>query len=107
MVSNRGRVTTSKRWEDYRKDWEGLFSGTPGPVTFELSDLDVTVVGAVAYSHSIQDMRWTGAGGAPTELTVRVTDVYRKTAGRRRIVQEHVSAPVDLGTDKGDLLSKP
>jgi len=65
------------------------------PVTFKISDLDVTAVGSVAYSHSIQDVHWTGAGGAAVEMTVRVTDVYRKVAGKWRIVQEHVSVPVD------------
>jgi ketosteroid isomerase-like protein len=41
------------------------------------------------------------------DMTVRVTDVYRKQDGRWRIVQEHVSAPIDLATGKGDLTSKP
>lgn len=94
-------------WEDYRKDWSDLLGSIAGPVSFTLSDLDVTVVGPVAYGHSIQDLRWTAAGGAASELTVRVTDVYRKTAGQWRIVQEHVSVPVDLDTGKPDLLSKP
>ncbi|HUO13160.1 MAG TPA: SgcJ/EcaC family oxidoreductase [Caulobacteraceae bacterium] len=94
-------------WEDYKKDWEGLFATTPGPVTFKISDLSVTVVGPVAYGHSIQDLRWTAANGQAAELTVRVTDVYREQAGKWRIVQEHVSAPVDLDTGKADLLSKP
>jgi uncharacterized protein (TIGR02246 family) len=94
-------------WEDYKKDWEGLFGAITGPVTFKISDLDVTAVGSVAYSHSIQDVHWTGAGGAAVEMTVRVTDVYRKVAGKWRIVQEHVSVPVDLDTGKGDLKSKP
>jgi hypothetical protein len=38
---------------------------------------------------------------------VRVTDVYRKLKGKWLIVQEHVSVPVDLATQKPDLLSKP
>jgi len=38
---------------------------------------------------------------------VRVTDVYRKTGGRWKIVQEHVSVPVDFATGKPDMLSKP
>jgi len=38
---------------------------------------------------------------------VRVTDVYRKVGGAWLIVLEHVSVPVDLGTGKGDLASKP
>jgi uncharacterized protein (TIGR02246 family) len=94
-------------WEDYKKDWESLFGGMPGSVTFKIMDLDVTAVGSVAYSHSVQSVRWTAAGGAKVELTARVTDVYRKTAGEWRIVQEHVSVPVDLDTGKGDLMSKP
>ena len=41
------------------------------------------------------------------DLVVRVTDVYRKLKGKWLIVQEHVSVPVDLATQKPDLLSKP
>ena len=92
-------------WEDYKKDWEGFLRGVSGPVTFKISDLAITVVGTVAYSHSIQDIRWTDKGA--TELTVRVTDVYRQSAGKWLIVQEHVSTPVDIATGKADLLSKP
>jgi uncharacterized protein (TIGR02246 family) len=94
-------------WDDYKKDFTDLIGATPGPISFKMSDLDVTVVGSVAYGHSIQDMHWTAAGGQAAELVVRVTDVYRKAGGKWRIVQEHVSVPVDLDTDKGDLLSKP
>jgi ketosteroid isomerase-like protein len=94
-------------WDDYKKDWDSFVTGVPGPVKFTLSDLDVTVVGVVAYGHSVQDMRWTNKDGSPGALTVRVTDVYRKSASGWAIVQEHVSVPVDLDTDKPDLLSKP
>jgi hypothetical protein len=38
---------------------------------------------------------------------VRVTDVYRKLKGKWLIVQEHVSVPVDLATQKPDLQSRP
>jgi ketosteroid isomerase-like protein len=43
----------------------------------------------------------------PIDLTVRVTDVYRKINGTWLIVHEHVSVPVDLDTGKPDLSSKP
>ena len=92
---------------DYKADWEGLFAAFPGPLSVELSDLSVTVVGSVAYGHSIQDGHFTTKDGAKTELVVRVTDVYRKNGGKWKIVQEHVSVPVDLDTQKPDLLSKP
>jgi ketosteroid isomerase-like protein len=67
----------------------------------------VTVVGAVAYGHSIQSIETTAKDGTKSELVVRVTDVYRKAAGHWKIVQEHVSIPVDTTTMKPDPLSKP
>jgi uncharacterized protein (TIGR02246 family) len=91
----------------YKKDWEDVFAGTVGPVKFSVSDLAVTVVGAVAYGHSIQSIGWTGKDGKSTSAVVRVTDVYRKAGGKWLIVQEHVSVPVDLGTGKPDMMSKP
>jgi uncharacterized protein (TIGR02246 family) len=91
----------------YRKDWEGFMSGFMGPVKFEVSDLAVEVAGPVAWSHSIQRAAGTDPTGKPSDVTVRVTDVYRKTADGWRIVQEHVSVPVDLDTGKADLQSKP
>jgi ketosteroid isomerase-like protein len=94
-------------WADYKADWEGTFKSTPGPIHFSISHLGVTVVGPVAYGHSIQTETFTRANGAKGELVVRVTDVYRKLDGRWLIVQEHVSVPVNLDTGKPDLLSKP
>jgi len=94
-------------WAAYKKDWEGLLAGFPGPVNVDLSELSFTVVGPVAYGHSIQDAHFTTKDGAKIELVVRVTDVYRKLGGKWKIVQEHVSVPVDLDTGKPDLLSKP
>ena len=94
-------------WADYKTDWDGLLAAFPGPLSVELSDLSVTVVGSVAYGHCIQDAHFTTKDGAKVELVVRVTDVYRKIGGKWKIVQEHVSVPVDLDTQKPDLLSKP
>jgi ketosteroid isomerase-like protein len=94
-------------WSNYKKDWQELFAAFPGPVTFSISDLDITVVGSVAYSHSIQAGQLTDKDGSKLDLTVRVTDVYRKLKGKWLIVQEHASVPVDLATQKPDLLSKP
>ncbi|HTV78749.1 MAG TPA: nuclear transport factor 2 family protein, partial [Steroidobacteraceae bacterium] len=94
-------------WQAYKKDWEEVLAAYPGPVSVKIADLDITVVGTVAYSHSIQEGTLTGKDGTRTHLAVRVTDVYRKMKGQWLIVQEHVSVPVDLATQKPDLLSKP
>jgi len=94
--------------EAYKKDWEDFFSQLPGPLTVDMSDLSVTTNGSdLAYSHSIQHVAGTFADGKPLDLTVRVTDVYRKMGGKWMIVHEHVSVPVDLKTGAADLQSKP
>lgn len=94
-------------WPAYKKDFDDLFATFPGPVSFKVADLSITVVGDVAYGHSIQDSNFTAKDGTKVELVVRVTDVYRKIDGKWLIVQEHVSIPVDLDTMKPDPLSQP
>jgi uncharacterized protein (TIGR02246 family) len=93
--------------EAYRKDWEGLFAAYPGPLSNEISEQSITVVGPVAYGHNVQTGYFTSKNGSRTDVVVRVTDVYRKINGKWLIVQEHVSFPVDIDTAKADLMSKP
>jgi uncharacterized protein (TIGR02246 family) len=94
-------------WEDYKKDWQDFLAMVPGPLKFDISELSVETDGRLGFSHSIQHMSWKGADGSPMEMTVRVTDVYRKMDDKWLIVQEHASVPVDLTTGKADLMSKP
>jgi len=91
----------------YRKDWETFLGSFDGPITVELTSLDVGADRNLAYSHSIQRVAGTDKQGKKLDLTVRVTDIYKKTRGRWQIIHEHVSVPVDLETDKPDLNSKP
>ncbi len=91
----------------YRKDWEGFLGTLEGPITAELSDLDVTTAGGLAYGHSIQRLAGTDKKGKKVDLTLRVTDGYKKVNGHWLIAHEHVSVPVDLDTAKPDLSSKP
>ena len=94
-------------WDDYKRDWEGLFSAFPGPASDKMSELSITVVGPVAYGHHIEDTTFTQKDGTTKEMVVRTTDVFRKMNGKWLIVQEHVSFPVDITTGQADLLSKP
>ena len=91
----------------FRKDWDEFLGSTKGPLKYEITDLEVTAVGTVAYAHSIQRIVATGVKGDPIDLTTRVTDVYRKIKSNWVIVQEHISIPVDLDTGKPDFASKP
>jgi len=91
----------------YRKDWTDFLGSFNGPLKFEISDLSVMADGTMGFSHSIQHVTGTDTKGQPVDLTVRVTDVYRKIKGNWLVVHEHVSVPVDLDTGKPDLSSKP
>ena len=91
----------------FRKDWDEFLGSTKEPLKYEITDLDVTAVGTVAYAHSIQRIVAIGVKGDPIDLTTRVTDVYRKIKSNWVIVQEHISIPVDLDTGKPDFASKP
>lgn len=94
-------------WEAYKKDWEGLFAAYPGPVKDSMSELNITVVGPVAYARHVEASHFTRKDGTGVDAVVRVTDVFRKSNGKWLIVQEHVSFPVDIDSGKADLLSKP
>jgi ketosteroid isomerase-like protein len=91
----------------YRKDWVEFFAAFKGTPKFDISDLGITVDGNLAFSHSIQHVRGTNPQGQPVDLTVRVTDGYRKIGDNWLIVLEHVSVPVDLMTGKPDFASTP
>ncbi|MBV9903108.1 MAG: nuclear transport factor 2 family protein [Alphaproteobacteria bacterium] len=91
----------------YRKDWQGFVGSYKGPIKFTLSDLAISVEGNLGYGHSVQRIVGTDQKGVASDMTVRVTDVYRKTNGQWLIVQEHVSVPVDLETMKPDVHSRP
>jgi ketosteroid isomerase-like protein len=81
-----------------------FFRGAP---KFYITDLAVDVEGNLGFSHSIQRVSGMDTKGQPIDLTVRVTDGYRKIGGDWLIVLEHVSVPVDLVSGKPDLSSKP
>lgn len=91
----------------YKKDWAGVFAGCADSPKMEISDLDITSDGKLAFSHSIQHFVCTDAKGGKLDLTMRATDAYKKVNGKWLIVHEHFSAPVDLATGKADLTSKP
>jgi len=93
--------------EAYRKDWQDFLATLKGPLKLEINDLAIRADRTLAYSHSIQHVTGTDTTGQPIDLTVRVSDVYRKIKGQWLIEHEHVSVPVDLATGKPDLASKP
>jgi ketosteroid isomerase-like protein len=98
----------------YRKDWENTLNGLSN-MKFDISDLAISNDGQLGYSHSIQHLGATETvvvkkkkKTQKIDITVRVTDVYKKIGSDWKIVQEHVSVPIDLNHgNKPDLSSKP
>ena len=91
----------------YRKDWEEVFDQFAGPLEVDISEMDVTVGGDVAYAHYIHHVVGTTKRGKNADITVRVTDCFKKVKGKWLIAHTHVSVPVDMRSDKADLTSKP
>ena len=91
----------------YRKDWEGFLAAYPGGVQAEVSDWKAETEGNLGYGHGIVRTSGQDKDGKPLDLTLRVTDVYKKMNGKWLVVHEHVSWPVDLETGKADFSSKP
>ena len=91
----------------YRKNWEGFLAAYPGALHAEVTDWKTEAEGSLAYGHGIFRTTGQDKDGTPLDLTLRVTDVYRKANGKWLVVHEHVSWPVDLTTGKADLMSKP
>jgi ketosteroid isomerase-like protein len=71
-----------------------------------VGDLDITTGENIAYGHSVQHASFTDQDGKKFELTVRVTDGYKRVDGQWLVAHEHVSIPVDLATMKPDPGSK-
>ena len=90
----------------YRKDRNKFFAIFNGPVEFEISALNVATYGGFGFGHSIQHFGGMSFKGRPIDLTVRVTDVYRRFEGDWLVVHEHVSVPVDFDTGDLDLSAK-
>ena len=79
------------------KPWHGFLDMFKGPINAEVNDLVINSDGKIAYSRSVQRVSGTTNEGKPFDETFRVTDVYRKSHGKRVIVQEHISVPSNAG----------
>jgi len=90
----------------FRKDWENFLAAYPKDIHAEVTDWKVESEGNLAYGHGFFRTVGPGKDGKPLDLTVRVTDVYKKVDGKWLVAHEHVSFPVDLDSGKPDLNSK-
>ena len=91
----------------FRKDWEGFLAAFPSALHAEISDWKTETEGNFAYGHGVTRIIGEDKDGKDLDLTLRVTDVYKKINGKWLVVHEHVSWPVDLATGQADFSSRP
>jgi ketosteroid isomerase-like protein len=91
----------------WRADNDAFLATFQGPLKVEISDLNVTTDGKLGFGHNVQRFTGTDKNGKPLDMTIRVSDGYKKIDGKWWIVLEHLSFPVDPSTGKADLTSKP
>lgn len=73
----------------------GWFAGWEGPVNIEMRDLTIQVDGDVGFAHSLNRLFGTRLGGGITDIWMRSTLGFRRTADGWRIVHGHSSVPFD------------
>jgi ketosteroid isomerase-like protein len=90
------------------KDLNVWFATRQGPIGYEIHDLNITVGGDVALSHSLNRMHGTKTDGAKDDLCFRHTLGFRKISGDWKITHEHESVPFYMdGSFKAAVDFKP
>ena len=78
-----------------RRAWQEIFSTYPGPIAYEVRELNVTTQGELAFVHSVNQLNGTLASGRVSDLWVRWTACFRRIDGIWLVVHDHVSVPAD------------
>jgi PhnB protein len=90
------------------KDPNAWFATWQGPLGYEIHDLNITVGGDVAFSHSLNRMQGTNTAGGKDDLWFRHTLGFRKISGVWKIAHEHESVPFYMdGSFKAAMDLKP
>jgi uncharacterized protein (TIGR02246 family) len=79
----------------YYTHWKACLEMCPGPMTFELHQLQQWGEGSVGFGHFLCHCGGTDLEGNSHSCWMRVTQGYRKIDGQWRIVHDHFSAPFD------------
>jgi ketosteroid isomerase-like protein len=89
-----------------RGDFQGFFDNYKD-AKIEFVSLHVVTDGKLGVANSVQHFTATDKSGKPAEMTFRATDVWRKEKGGWKMIEQHISFPVDMASGKADLQSKP
>ena len=90
-----------------RKRAAEWFASFAAPIGFEVSDLNITASGDVAFSHGLNHVSATKADGEKLDMWWRATTCFRKSDGKWLITHEHNSVPFDITNGKASLDLRP
>jgi uncharacterized protein (TIGR02246 family) len=96
-----------KGHEAYRKHWEACIAMCPGPMIFELHDLEIAAGDGIAFGHCLVRCGTTGEDGKERTGWMRGTVCYKNSGGSWLVAHEHFSAPFDPASGKAMLDLKP
>jgi ketosteroid isomerase-like protein len=85
--------------KDVRADMEKGFSGMKD-MKVQFLELKVITDGKLGYARSIQRFTATAPDGKPLDITFRQTDLLHKVDGQWKILEQHISVPIDFQTGK-------
>jgi ketosteroid isomerase-like protein len=91
--------------KDVRADLEKGFSGMKD-IKVQFLELKVITDGKLGYARSIQRFTATGPDGKPIDITFRETDLLHKVDGQWKIMEQHISVPIDMATGKAMMAAK-
>jgi ketosteroid isomerase-like protein len=91
----------------YRKHWQACLAMCPGPMIFEIHDLNIVAGDEVAFGYSLIRCGGTSDSGEEKASWMRMTTGYRKIGRKWMIVHEHFSSPFDMESGKALFELKP
>jgi uncharacterized protein (TIGR02246 family) len=83
---NVGAQTLRKNFQEWLRSWAG-------PIGIEIRDLSVTAGDDVAFARMLNRIHGSRTDGERTDLWVRATVCFRRSAGAWKVAHEHVSVP--------------
>lgn len=84
----------------YRAHWQACLAMCPGPMIFEIRDLDVVASGDVGFSFCLLRCGIIDETGQEKASWMRLTTGYRLRSGKWQIMHEHCSEPFDMTSNQ-------
>ncbi len=82
--------------DNKRKAWQAAFATYADAIGYEVSDLNVTMDGDLAFVHSLNHISGTLADGRVSDMWLRWAACFRRIDGAWLVAHDHASVPADL-----------